>query len=281
MINQTNKKLLLVSVGRHTRLGDILEYALAGVAFETVETEAFLHGDWMHRRVLFAISTGETDDCAGLHALIAAWKRNDCFFEGCVCAAIVDGAQGRLAHLDTLALLLEANRVGAMLPPRPLLEGDWELRYFSGGRESSFERYRVQARSLVERLMAAEPTMPEHPRVRPLAALEDGPAQDWLAMLKRMTENRSGVLVESKEPDETILVCENTGGLPDDRTLSLLDGGGRLGVFLASPAMGAELYIACVLEHACLRGDYSLTPRAMLVFEGYCAVEVAANKGEM
>ena len=161
------------------------------------------------------------------------------------------------------------------------MEGDRELRYFSGGRESSFERYRVQARSLVERLMAAEPTMPEHPRVRPLAALEDGPAHDWLAMLKRMTENRSGVLVESKEPDETILIllCENTGGLPDDRTLSLLDGGGRLGVFLASPAMGADLYIACVLERACLYAGTTALRRAQCwCLRGMSAVEVVSKR---
>ncbi|MEN6635250.1 MAG: hypothetical protein ABFC56_05335 [Clostridiaceae bacterium] len=277
--NKKNKKILVVSVGHHTRLGDILEYALAGAAFETEEAEAFLNESWNNRTLLFAISADETSGKAQLHTLIASLREKNNSLEGCVCAAIADGAQGRLAHLDLLALLLAANGAGARLPARPLLEGDRELRYFSGGRESSFERYRMQARQLVERLTTPEATS-EHPRVRVCIALEDGAAHDWRALLDRMIETRGGVLTDDQEPDETILVCENTAGMPEESTLSLLDGAGRLVVFLASPAMGSDLYIACLLERACLRGNYSLSPRGTLVLEGINAMEVPVSKRE-
>ena len=278
--NEENKKILVVSVGHHSRLGDILEYALAEVAFETVEVDAFLRGTWMHRRLLFVLSTEKTDEDAGLHALCLHLRHNADFLKDCVCAAIADNAQGRLAHLDLLALLLAANSAGASLPAHPLLEGDRELRYFSGGRESSFERYRIQARQLVERLTAAASTPPELPRVRLCIALEDGAAHDWRTLLSQITETRDGVLADDQEPLETILVCENTSGTPDENTLSLLDGAGRLGVFLASPTMGSDLYLSCLLERACLRGSYSLVPRAVLVFDGMSAVEVLAGKRE-
>ena len=277
---QKNEKILVVSIGRHTRLGDILEYALAEVAFETVETEAFLNGNCDNRKLLFAISADETSGNAQLHTLIASLREKNNLLEGCVCAAIADNAQGRLSHLDLLALLLAANSAGASLPAHPLLEGDRELRYFSVGRESSFERYRMQARQLVERLTAAASTPPELPCVRLCIALEDGAAHDWRTLLSQITETRDGVLADDQEPLETILVCENTSGTPDENTLSLLDGAGRLGVFLASPTMGSDLYLSCLLERACLRGSYSLVPRAVLVFDGMSAVEVLAGKRE-
>ena len=62
-------KLVVVSIGRHTRLGDILEYALAGQAFETVDMERFFSESWTKRRLLFAISADESDGNAHLHTL--------------------------------------------------------------------------------------------------------------------------------------------------------------------------------------------------------------------
>ena len=44
-------KLVVVSIGRHTRLGDVLEYALAGHAFETVDEERFFNCGFLRRLV--------------------------------------------------------------------------------------------------------------------------------------------------------------------------------------------------------------------------------------
>ncbi len=277
----SGEKLVVVSIGRHTRLGDVLEYALFDTAFETVDAERFFNGNWTNRRLLFAISADETGENAQLHTLNARLREKDGFLENCVCAVIADDAQGRLSYLDAIALLLAANGAGASMPAHPLIEGDRELRYFSGGKVSPFERYRVQARQLVERLLAAESTPPEHPRLQLQLALEDGAAHDWRLLLERMIETRAGLFSDDQEPDDTILVCENILGLPEGNVLSRLNGGGRLRIVLASPTMGSDLYLACLLVHSCLRGNYCLAPRAVLVFEGLSAVEVLASKREL
>ena len=277
---QNTEKILVVSAGHHTRLGDILEYALAGTAFDSVEVEAFLNKSWNNRKLLFVISAEEASGNAQLHTLIASLREENNLLEGCVCAAIADSAQRRLAHLDLHSLLLAANQSGALVISRPLIEGDRELRFFSGGKESPFERYREQARFLVERLIAVETTEPEKRNLRLLTALESGTAHDWRTLLSRMTGLRCGELMDVDEPYAPVLLCENTQGLPDEKTLSLLDGGGKLRIFLASPAMGSDLYIACLIERACLTGNYALVPRGVLVFEGISAMEVPMNRRE-
>ena len=274
-------KLVVVSIGRHTRLGDILEHALANVAFETVETEAFLTGNWMNRRLLFAISADESDGNAQLHTLTSHLREEGNFLENCEVAAIVDGAQGALAHLDSLALLMAVNRAGATILSRPLIEADRELRFWSGGRESPFERYRAFARQLVERLLMVESTPPEHPRVRIATALEGGAAHDWSNVLEEIVTASGGTFEDITAPDETILFCENTDGLPEERTLALLNAAGALRLLLASPTPGGDLYTSAIIEHACVRGSYCLAPRAVLLFEGLSAVEVLASKREL
>lgn len=281
LIQIENEKLLVVSTGAHTRLGDILEFALAGHAFETVEREAFFAGNRVNRRLLFALSANEASDNAQLHALRAGLREKENFLEGCVCAAIVDGAQGALSHLDTLALLLSANQAGASVMSRPLIEADRELRLWSGGRESSFERYRSSARALVERLLTAETTPPEHPRVRFATALEGGAARDWSGVLEGIITSSGGVWEDIIAPDETILLSENTSGLPEERVLARLDAAGTLRLLLASPTPGGDLYASAIIERACIRGAYALAPRAVLVFEGLSSVEVLASKREL
>jgi len=278
---QTNDKIVIVSVGHHTRLGDILEYAVAGIPFETVDADAFLQGDWTNRKLLFALSAEATGENTLMHLLTARLNEKTCSLEGCICAAIADGAQGGQIHLDTLSLLLAANQAGAAVLARPLLEGDRELRFFSGGKESPFERYRLQARLLVERLITRGTDAPEHPRIRFSTALEGGAAHDWGRAITSMVADFGGEIEDITVPDRTILLCENTDGLPSEKTLSLLSAQGHLCLILASPVTGSDLYTAAIVERACLRGNYMLPPRAVIVFDGKSAVEVLASKREM
>lgn len=272
-----NDKIVVVSVGRHTRLGDVLEHALANVAFETVTADAFLTESWRNRRLLFAISTEHTNENTQLHLLTAHLKQSEDCLQGCVCVAIADGAQGKLAHLDAIVLLLAANHAGAMLPACSLLEADRELRYFSGGKTSPFERYRELAKSLIERLHAAQIPQIDSPRVRLLNVLDGGTANDWQALIDRTIKNRGCELVSDGLADETILLCENSDGLPDEKTHTLLNGSGALRLLIASPAAGQELFVAALFSRACLRGNYSLLPNAIVLFEGMSAVEVIAG----
>ncbi len=272
--------LVVVSIGNHTRLGDVLEYAVAGLAFETIEPEVFLRGSWQNRRVLFAISADVSGENTQLRALAAGLRVGVCRLEGCTCATLVDGASGGDAHLDAIALLLAANNAGARVIAKPLLEGGRELKPFLGGKESPFERYRMLARELTARL-CAEALQAASPLVRLLTALEGGAVFDWRAFLARVVSQTGGEMEDIGTPDATILLCENEGGLPDERTLSLFSGAGLLRLLIASPATGSELYIACLIERACLRGGYALPPHAVLVFDGMSAVEAMASRVEM
>ncbi len=274
-------KLVVVSIGNHTRLGDVLEFAVAGTAFESIDLDTFLRGEWTNQRLLFAISADSVGENAQLRMLTARLCEGACVLDGCNCAAIADGAQGGQLHLDTVQLLLAANAAGVGVIAQPLLESGRELRQFAGGKETPFARYRALARELVARLIAAETRAPERSLYQFLTALEGGAAHDWRGYLARAVENTGGALEDIGEPDESILLCENTTGLPDEKTLSLLHGSGRLRLLLASPATGSDLYTACILERACLRGDYFLPPRAVLVFDGMSAVEAMASKVEM
>lgn len=272
-------KLLVVSVGTHTRLGDVLEFALAETPFKTIDADAFARGAWIDRRVLFAVSADASGDNAQLGMLAANLRAGA--LEGCVCAAIADGAAGGEAHLDVIRLLRAANEAGATIPAKPLLESGRELRQFADGKETPFTQYRLSARQLVERLCAQKSEIPEHPLVRFITALEGGAAHDWREYLSKLIESSVGELTDIGEPDETILLCENTEGIPDEKTLSLLTGSGKLRILLASPATGSELYAACLIECASLRGNYMLPPRALIVFEGLSAVETMASRAEM
>ncbi|HWQ98956.1 MAG TPA: hypothetical protein VN538_12815 [Clostridia bacterium] len=273
------EKLLVVSVGAHTRLGDVLEFALANTAFESMDTEAFLRGGYQNRRVLFAVSAVASGENAELRALAANLTTG--MLEGCVCAAIADGAAGGEVHLDLIRLLRAANDAGATVIAKPLLESGRELRQFAVGKETPFAKYQLLARELVARLTAQETITKANPLVRFLTALEGGAAHDWREYLSRLIDSRGGELADIGEQDETILLCENTDGIPDERTLARLTGSGKLRILLASPATGSELYAACLFERACLRGSYTLPPRALTVFEGLSAVEVMASKVEM
>jgi hypothetical protein len=276
---ELNDKLLIVSVGTHTRLGDVLESALSEIDFETQDVESFLRVNHINRRVLFVVSTDATGENAKLRELAANLKANA--LEHCVCAAIADGATGGEAHLDMIRLLRVANAVGASIIAKPLLESGRELRQFAHGKETPFVQYRTQARALVTRLRTAQTEFTKNPCVRFITALEGGAAHDWREYLSRLIESKGGELADIGEPDETILLCENTEGLPDEKTLSLLTGFGKLRILLTSPTTGSELYTACLIERACLRGNYMLPPRAILVFDGMSAVEVMASKAKM
>ena len=282
-MNQSGEKLAVVSIGTHTRLGDVLESALAGIAFESVDTEALLRRHWEDRRLLFAISAEADGENAQLRTLASRLARGGCAITDSVCTCIVDGASGGQAHLDAIRLLLGANAAGAEVIATPLLESGRELRAFASGKETPFARYCSLAQGLVARLMEAK-TLESHADTivcRFMTALEAGAARDWRALIARSLELSDEFPTKQDASNQTILLCENEVGLPEEETLSRLAGGGYLRLLLASPTTGSELYLASLLERAVLRGNYALPPRAVLTFEGLSAVEVLSSKAEV
>lgn len=284
-MNHMTEKLVIVSMGQHTRLGDVLEYALAQTPFETIDAPELARGNWINRRLLFAASADQRGENASLRELAARLNDGACDLSGCVVAMIADGEQGGAIHLDAIRLLTAANAAGAEILARPLIETGRDLRASAqelGGRESGFERYRSLARALAERLAKVEQAQSGQSATRLATSLDAGTGNDWRAAIRRMLAAGSATLSEDdSETEETILLCENTDGLPDTATLAQLRGEGRVRFLVASPSTGAELYLAALLERACLRGGYSLAPRGVIVFEGKSAVEVLASRAEM
>lgn len=274
--------ILVVSIGRHTRLGDVLETALDGLRFQTIEAEELETADCTDARVLFAASADPVGENEPMRRLTARLLRDELRLCGAVCAMIADGEQGGAMRTDALRLLLAANAAGAEVLPQALLESGRDLRALddiSCG-QTPFERYRVLARTVTRRLAAYERVEKEQ-QVRLVTTLESGVAQDWRAALKRLVPVAG---LETAEPDgaeRTMLLAENAHGLPEERVLALLRGNGRLACLIASPALGGELYALALLDQVCIRGSYALAPEGMLLFEGMSAVEVLAGRGKM
>ena len=286
--NQTTesvKTVTIVSIGQHTRLGDALEYAVEGVPFETVDTGELAAGNWTNRCLLFAASADKHGENADLRALASLLQARECDLSGCVCAMIADGEQGGAIHLDAIRLLLSANDAGAELIAQPLLESERDLRNLAGeagGRETGFARYRTLAKTLTLRLIEQAASAKKQQSIRFASALDAGTKNDWHGVIRRMMADCEMELSEDDaESEDTIVLCENTDGLPDAKTLALLCGGGRIRFLVASPETGGDLYTSALFERACLRGNHSLAPGSITLFEGKSAVEALASRVEL
>lgn len=281
-----NNPITLISIGRHTRLGDVLEQALSGVPFQTMQGEELSGAKTAGARLLFAASADATGENEQLRALTQRFRAGELRLDGAACAILADGEQGGALQTDALQLLLAASGAGAACIAQPLLEARRDLRSFTeakgAARKTPFEAYVAQANTLIRRLGEFEIELPEPARVRLLSPLTGGTAKDWRSAMTRMLTESGATLTEEEHAERTILLVENTSGVPDEHTLALLRrGSGRLTCLVASPAAGGELYSLALLDQACVRGGYSLAPEGMLVFEGMSAVEVLAGKAEM
>lgn len=274
--------ILVVSIGRHTRLGDILEIALEGIQFHIMEADKIETSDCRDSRVLFAASADPAGENPQMRSLAARMIRGELRMDGAVCAAIADGEQGGTVRTDALKLLLAANSAGAEILPRALLETDKDLRALAGaGRgQTSFDRYCCLAREMTQRLDSYRP-VETGVEIQLELSLEDGLAQDWKTALQRLIK-KSGVRGDSGKTDrEILLFTENTTGLPDGRALARPGRErGRLTCLIASPA-GGDLYPLALLDQVFARTDCAIAPEGMCVFEGLSAAEVLAYKPEM
>jgi len=273
--------ITIVSIGGHTRLGDVLEGAVDGLPFETADAAALSGADWSNKRLLFAVSADAFGANEALGALSARVLRGECDFSGSVCTAVLDAAQGGNAHADLLKLLLAVNGAGCTLMNRPCVEAGRDMKsvplMYGGGRGAPFVLYARAVRALTERLAGFAPAENGIGRVRFVSALEsEGTSREWRTALERVLKQNSGAFAgDDEEADTTLLLTENTANLPDETILRALDDprGGALRCILASPWFGAELFCMLVLERACLQGSFYLPPDAFTVLEGADAGE--------
>lgn len=299
-IERMREEITIVSLGRHTRLGDVLERAVRKHKIETVNAAELSGADWAGRRILFAVSCGEGEN-AELLALIRRLNEGGCDLSGSACASVLDAGSDASAHTELLRLLLAANGAGAWVLTKPCVEASRDLKnipaMYGAGRGSLYERFCALAEALAERLSSfdpqglpagqpeGEPAANRADRVRISLPLENASAaRDWQSALTREFVFRSmePTEAENERAEHTFLLCENTSGLPDHKTLAVLDDlrGGGLRVAVASPHIGAELFALLVLDRACLQGSFTLEPKAFTLLEGVSAQEAFAGKAE-
>jgi hypothetical protein len=264
----------------------VLERAVNGLAFETVDAANLSGEDWAGKRLLFAVSADVYGVNEALDALIARMLRKECDLTGSVCAAVLDAVQSGEAHAGLLRLLLAANGAGCMVINRPCVEAGRDMRnvpvMYDGAGGTPFDLYAAAARSLTERLVRVKHAEAGNGRMRLVSALAGkGAARDWRAALEHALADEGGSFAdENGEAQETLLLVENTNNIPDEKTLLLLDGphGGALRCLLASPWFGAEVFCMLALERACLQGTFYLPPDAFTVLEGVSAAEAVLSR---
>lgn len=278
------QSIKLISVGHHTRLGDILERAVENVTFETVRSEDFEKGDHDEQRLLFAVSGDEFGENKALSELTRNVRNGRCRVGGAICAVVADDEQGGALHADVLKLLLALNGAGCTIINHPCVEASRNLKNLSyaSGDESTppFELYAEQAHLLIERLIEFAPDEKRKKRIRFVSALEsEGTGRDWRDAIGRAASACGGAFAgEDETPDIMLLLCENTRNMPGETTLQILDEDElrTLSCIIASPRFGADFYCMQLLERACIQGACSLAPRAFTVCDGVSAFEALA-----
>lgn len=116
----------------NTRLSEALDFALRGVDCETVyTTEQLRHTDKTGRRLLFAVSLGETGVNLEYYAVLKYIRENSTCFQGCVGGILVDGKSELYTKSLSRELALSANLSGCAFVGQPLVEGTVALDNFT------------------------------------------------------------------------------------------------------------------------------------------------------
>ncbi|MDR0841440.1 MAG: NAD(P)H-dependent oxidoreductase [Christensenellaceae bacterium] len=202
------QSLTVVSIGRHTRLTQALQYALSGVPHDMaiIDTEGdmpCLRG----KRVLFALSVGAYGLSAELCRLLLHLRAQADALDGSVAALLIDGESELYTKQLAQMLVLSANGAGCCFIGKPLVEGTGSLANLAihaglrGG--SLLNAYCETARGLVERLRAFQPPQYAKPRMLVLHASDHATSN---------TLDLSGA------------VCTKLAGAFDIRELSLQNG---------------------------------------------------------
>lgn len=116
----------------NTRLSEALDFALSGVDCETVHTaEQLKYAGKTGRRLLFAVSLGETGVNLEYYAVLKYIRENPSCFQGCVGGILVDGKSELYTKSLSRELALSANLSGCAFVGQPLVEGTIALDNFT------------------------------------------------------------------------------------------------------------------------------------------------------
>lgn len=168
------RELTLVSMGRHTRLGDALEHALNDRPFSTVTLDDLDTATLTNKRLLFALSVDASGVEPDYFRLLRYCRTHPGALRGSVGAMLVDG-EGELYTKDLARTLgFAINMAGCRLPGKALVEATKSLKNFEvlSGLHGvdRFTAYRNATAALVERLLCYKPQGFQRPKLLMLHA---------------------------------------------------------------------------------------------------------------
>lgn len=158
------------------RLKKIIFSGLAGFSYETISTEeefefAISQGNLQGKRILFAISLGESGINLEFYGILKKIRMDRNCLKGSVGAILVDGYSELFTKSVARALTLSANMSGCTFPGKPLVEGTKSLKNFSIISKNlgvdAIEAYVESGKRLIEDLVIFNPVSPKSLRSTP------------------------------------------------------------------------------------------------------------------
>jgi multimeric flavodoxin WrbA len=155
------------------RLEEILERSLDGHSYEAVSTvEEFDH--LKHKRILFAISLGESGINLELYPILKKIRMERNCFEGSVGGIIIDGQSDLFTKSVGRELVFSANLSGCAFPGKPLVEGTRSLENYNTVAArldvDNLQAYMHSGKVLIEQLMDFRPKKKKNPKILVLHA---------------------------------------------------------------------------------------------------------------
>lgn len=157
------------------RLAAILKNGLGDHPYRLVTTaEEFSAIDFKNKRLLFAISLGESGVNLEHYSILKKIRLDRECFAGCIGAVIVDGNSELYTKDVARHLVFSANMSGCTFIGKPLVEGTTSLDNFSTIAKtraiSNLDAYMQQGKDLIERLIQFESLKKEEPKLLMLHA---------------------------------------------------------------------------------------------------------------
>ncbi|QAT44089.1 NADPH-dependent oxidoreductase [Aminipila luticellarii] len=157
------------------RLRAILAKSLEGYTFDTIATvEEFEEYDLTNKRILFAVSLGESGINLEWYAILKKIRKSGLCFQGSIGGILVDGNSELYTKSFARELVLSANLAGCTFVGRPLVEGTRSLQNFNIAAKNletdNMGAYMESGHELVKRVMTFDYLKKDHPKILMLHA---------------------------------------------------------------------------------------------------------------
>ena len=155
------------------RLSEILETSLEGYSYDEVTVADELQS-MKNKRILFAISLGESGINLEHYGILKKIRMDQNCFEGSVGGIILDGNSELFTKSVGRELVFSANRSGCTFPGKPLVEGTGSLLNYNIVAKNlhldNLQAYMHSGRELVNKIMDFDPPKRKKPNILALHA---------------------------------------------------------------------------------------------------------------